>query len=167
MYIRVPGWAVGQPAPGGLYRYEGKAGDGFVLKVNGKPAAYTMDQGYAVIRRQWKKGDMIEYNLFMDIHRVRADARVEADMGKVAIERGPIVYCFEEADNKGGLDSLVLGEGIRLSAEYRPGKLKGIVEIHGVSSDGQPFTAIPYCVWDNRGMDKMKVWVPEDGITQR
>ncbi|MBN9380448.1 MAG: glycoside hydrolase family 127 protein [Chitinophagaceae bacterium] len=158
MYIRVPGWAMGQPAPGGLYRYAGMGRTGFVLKVNGKPVAYTMDKGYAVINRQWKKGDFIEYKLPMDIHQVRADERVVADTGKIAIERGPIVFCFEAADNTMGLDSLTLQEGVRLSAEYHPGKLNGIVEIHGVSG-GQAFTAIPYCVWDNRGMNKMKVWV--------
>ena len=171
--LRIPGWARNQPVPGDLYRYVASTPEEIVVKVNGKAVAYTTREGYAVISRQWKKGDKVEYTLPMNIHRVEANEKVKDDRGKIAIERGPVVYCLEGIDNNNNLNTIILPENASLSVKFQPAKLNGINEISGeaivleIATDGlsvltkkQPFTAIPYYAWSNRGINQMKVWLP-------
>ena len=135
--------------------------------------AYTTREGYAVISRQWKKGDKVEYTLPMNIHRVEANEKVKDDRRKIAIERGPVVYCLEGIDNNNNLNTIILPDNAPLSVKFQPAKLNGINEISGeaivleIATDGlsvqtkkQPFTAIPYYAWSNRGINQMKVWLP-------
>jgi len=171
--LRIPGWARNQPVPGDLYRYVASTPEEIVVKVNGKAVAYTTREGYAVISRQWKKGDKVEYTLPMNIHRVEANEKVKDDRGKIAIERGPVVYCLEGIDNNNNLNTIILPDNASLSVKFQPAKLNGINEISGeaivleIATDGlsvltkkQPFTAIPYYAWSNRGINQMKVWLP-------
>ena len=171
--LRIPGWARNQPVPGDLYRYVASTPEEIVVKVNGKAVAYTTRDGYAVISRQWKKGDKVEYTLPMNIHRVEANEKVKDDRGKIAIERGPVVYCLEGIDNNNNLNTIILPDNAPLSVKFQPAKLNGINEISGeaivleIATDGlsvltkkQPFTAIPYYAWSNRGINQMKVWLP-------
>ena len=171
--LRIPGWARNQPVPGDLYRYVASTPEEIVVKVNGKAVAYTTREGYAVISRQWKKGDKVEYTLPMNIHRVEANEKVKDDRGKIAIERGPVVYCLEGIDNNNNLNTIILPDNAPLSVKFQPAKLNGINEISGeaivleIATDGlsvltkkQPFTAIPYYAWSNRGINQMKVWLP-------
>jgi hypothetical protein len=143
------------------------------VKVNDKEVEYQTQRGYAIIHREWKKGDVIDYVLPMNIHRVEADSNVVADKGKVALERGPLVFCFEGIDNNNNLDNLILPDDAQLSASFTMDKFNGAEVIAGAaiafepSADGlsvqrkrQKVMAIPYCLWSNRGVNEMKVWIP-------
>lgn len=171
--LRIPGWAENKPVPSDLYSYANPSTETVTIKINGKPATYTTENGYAKLSREWKKGDVIEYILPMDIHRVEANQNVKDDEGKVALERGPIVYCLEGVDNPESYDRFVLPDDAKLSFVTDDKKLNGTYELTGegvqfsVSNDGlsvqskkQPFTAIPYYQWCNRGKSTMEVWIP-------
>jgi DUF1680 family protein len=171
--LRIPGWAQNKPVPSDLYSYANPSAETISIKINGKAATYTMENGYARLSREWKKGDVVEYELPMTIHRVEANRNVKADEGKVALERGPIVYCLEGVDNPGSYDRFVLPDDAKLSFVTDDNKLNGTHELTGdgiqfnVSKDGlsiqskkQPFTAIPYYQWCNRGKSAMEVWIP-------
>ncbi|HEY4784494.1 MAG TPA: glycoside hydrolase family 127 protein, partial [Bacteroidales bacterium] len=171
--LRIPGWARNQPVPSDLYSFLSPVTEPVSVKVNGKEINYKTENGYAVVEREWKKGDVIEYNIPMNVRRVVANSQIESDKGKIALERGPIVYCLEGVDNDGKLNNLIIPDSTKLSASFVPDKLKGIEEITGegikfipsgdglsIQSGKQRFIAIPYYIWDNRGMDVMKVWFP-------
>jgi DUF1680 family protein len=138
--IRIPGWC--------------KA---YSMEVNGKPAGESVEKGYAVIDRRWKDGDVISLHLEMPAEMVAADPRVKADLGKRAIQRGPLVYCAEEIDNIDGYDSMKLTSDTVLEA-IECSILGGITEINAYSG-GSKITCIPYYAWDNRYPGKMKVWI--------
>jgi hypothetical protein len=159
--LRIPGWAKNQPIPGDLYTYTTPEKDAVTIKVNGTVIAFKAKNGYAVINRKWEKGDVVNYSLPMTIHRVKANAKVAEDFGKVAIERGPIVFCLEGVDNL-KIDQVFLAPGNKLTAVFNPGLLNGIETISAHDgSDQELFTAIPYYTWNNRGAGKMKVWIPQ------
>ncbi len=122
----------------------------------------------------WQPGDTIELNLPMPVRRVLANDQVAADRGRVALERGPIVYAVESPDNPDGkVRNLVVPRDEKLTAEFKPALLKGVEVVEGratalsydaqgkVLKNQQPFTAIPYYAWANRGRGQMIVWVPE------
>ena len=172
--VRIPGWARNQPVPSDLYRYVDGPNPAPTISVNGKPIATQLDKGYAVIDRTWKSGDTIELNLPMPIRRVIANDQVEADRGRVALERGPMLYTVEWADNPNGkVRGYVLPRDQKLTAEFKPALLKGVEVDQGrafalsydaqgnVLKTQQPFTAIPYYAWANRGRGQMIVWIPE------
>ena len=127
----------------------------------------------ARIRRVWKKGDTIDVVFPLDPRRVVAHEAVKDDDGKVAVERGPIVYCAEGHDNGGGVLNLALPDDAPLISEWRPELLKGIVVLKGKAlaaarnDDGsaappkeQPLVLIPYYAWAHRGPGEMAVWLP-------
>ncbi len=171
--VRIPGWAVDRPVPGDTYRYLEKAPDSVSFSVNGKPVSCTMEKGYAVIERNWKKGDYLELNLPMTVRRIVATDEVEADRNRVALQRGPLVYCFEHVDNGGQVGNIMIPDATRFTAEFKPGVLNGLVLVSGKatavipSADGssattitKEVTAIPYYSWANRGEGQMQVWMP-------
>ncbi len=176
IYIRIPGWARNQPVPSNLYRYMNTSDEKVTLKVNGEQIAFDMEKGYARIRRTWTKGDVIELNMPMPIRRVLAHEKVEDDRGKVALQRGPLVYCAEWPDNKDGhVLNLLLPDDASLLAEYREELLNGVVVIRGTAfglkraDDGKPlvkteqdFVAIPYYAWAHRGAGEMAVWLAHE-----
>ena len=138
---------------------------GYTLAVNGQEVTAPVESGYAVLTRKWKDGDSVELVMDMPVEMVAADPRVKEDMGKRAVQRGPLVYCLEEADNPVLFDMLALQEGTAFDVKYLPEKLSGIMEI---TAPGLTF--VPYYSWDNRAPGKMKVWVPLDAeliITNR
>ena len=171
--IRIPGWAQNRPVPGDLYSYLDTNTEPVSLKVNGEPVAIDLVKGYVPIRRTWQKGDTIELNLPMPIRRVVANPNVKDDRGRIAIERGPVVYCFEGADNPKGVTNLILPPEAKLQSEYHGDLLGGIVTITGrgqILQTGQngkqvlqdvDVVAIPYYAWAHRGMNEMAVWVPK------
>jgi len=159
--LRIPGWAGNKPVPGDLYSYENSASAPVSIKINGKAAVYTEKNGYAILARKWEKGDRIEYVLPMEIRRVKANELVTDDKGKVSLERGPVVFCIEGIDNP-DIDKINISSETELTSSYRPGLLNGIEIITGSGKQENTFTAIPYYAWNNRGADKMKVWIPED-----
>ncbi len=125
------------------------------LAVNGSPQTVTLDNGYAVISRVWKAGDRIELELPLGPQRVKADERVVADRGRVALRRGPLIYCIESADQN--VDQ-VLRPDAPLTTEWRPDLLGGVVVIRGQFVGGQPLLAIPYYARANRG-GRFVVWM--------
>ena len=159
--IRIPGWAQNKPVPSDLYAYESANQLPVTLKVNGKAVEYATENGYATLTHQWKKGDVIEYSLPMEIRKVKANEQVEADRGLVALERGPIVYCVEGTDNA-NVDKIGVTPETAFDNLFEPELLGGVEVITASDDQGKTFTAIPYYVWDNRGANKMKVWLTEE-----
>ncbi|NQU85938.1 MAG: glycoside hydrolase family 127 protein [Mariniphaga sp.] len=159
--IRIPGWSVNQPLPSDLYHYSNTGKTNPELKVNNEKIVYSIENGYAVLTRNWAPTDEIVLSLPMDVRKVKANEMVEDDRGKVALERGPIVYCIEEFDNP-EIDDLKISKNTNFTSTFNPDLLKGIevVKSSGVS-EVEDFTAVPYYVWNNRGANKMKVWLPE------
>ena len=134
------------------------------LSVNGKPIEpLPISKGYAQLKRQWRSGDMINLELPMAIRRLEAHPKVQADIGRVAIQRGPLVYCFEAVDNGGTAKDIVLAADPKLTAEHRKDLLGGVTVITGVTKDGRKITAVPYYAWDHRQPGEMAVWVLQDG----
>jgi DUF1680 family protein len=156
--VRVPGWARDIVMGGGLYRFERPAPRKPTLKLNGETVDVLLENGYAVIEREWIQGDTVEVELPMPVRKVLCDPRVPDNRGKAALQRGPIVYCVEGRDSEIALDSLSLCEETDLEARRRPYLLGGIVEIRGAA-----FAAIPYYVWANRGPGPMRVWLRDRG----
>ena len=136
--LRIPGWC-GQ----------------YAVAVNGKAVEPAVEKGYAVLDGKWKDGDVIDLALDMPVEVVEADPRVKEDVGKRAVQRGPLVYCIEEADNQTDFDAITLNPDATWDAAYDAGLLSGVVKI----TDGST-TYIPYYAWDNREPGKMKVWIP-------
>jgi uncharacterized protein len=168
--LRIPGWVRNQPVPGDLYRFA-DANDALPsIRVQGEPVKFEVTQGFARLTRQWHKGETIDLDLPMPVRRIVAHPAVKADVGRVAIQRGPIVYCAEGADNNGRALNLVLPDEARLWAEDRRELLGGVTVIRGAArvstgtthdasaSASVPFTAIPYYAWGNRGDGEMVVW---------
>lgn len=174
--IRIPGWARGEAMPSDLYTFRNNMRVQMMIPitVNGQQVEYEMDNGYAVIKRTWKKNDVVQLQLPMGVERVVANEHVKSDIGKVALQCGPIMYCAEWVDNNGKAANIILPADAVLTAAFKPGLLNGIQVIQGtvpavqVDATGQkvqtviqPFTAIPYYAWANRGKGEMMVWLPE------
>jgi DUF1680 family protein len=163
MKVRIPGWALGKPVPSDLYHYLEVKPDQYMLSVNGEPVQSELRKGYATIQRKWSPGDVIELNLPMPVRRVQAHERVKDDIGKVALERGPIVYCAEWVDNGEKVLDLVIPDEAQFEIEHREDLLGGITIIQGdvLNKTGQTkqLTAIPYYAWSHRGAGEMAVWL--------
>lgn len=146
--VRIPGWSRGA-----------------TLRLNGaKLDPLNVEEGYAVIRRTWARGDVVELDLPMPVMRIEANPAVAADRGKVAIQRGPIVYGLEGLDNEG--QALVsLPADPHFDVEYRPDMLGGVAVIRGKTVDGKPFLAIPFYTLANRANSQQEVWLPQAGKT--
>ncbi len=171
IHVRIPGWAQNRPVPSDLYKFLEAAQDEPQLLVNGQRVSPSIEKGFARIERKWAKGDTIELTLAMPVRRVIAHPEVKADRGKVALQRGPIVFCLEWPDNDGKVMNLVIPDDAKLKAEYRPELLNGVVVLTGsarvakrtpngniVPAGEKPFTAIPYYAWAHRGRGQMTVW---------
>lgn len=170
--VRIPGWARKEAIPGGLYRFKDSNTDSVLIKVNGQPVSYQLEQGYAVIKKKWNKKDVVEVQLPMKTHEVLADQQIKDDNGKVAIQRGPLMYCAEWKDNDGRTSNLLLPDVFQ--PEVRKDMLNSIVVLKGqgksinvdeqqqqVSTAPKQVTLIPYYAWANRGEGEMNVWFPE------
>ena len=170
LYLRIPGWCRDAETPGGLYR-TGKASD-VAVAINGqKLQGPTLDRGYLRLNRKWQAGDTIELDLPMPIERVRAHSKVAADRDRVALQRGPIVYCVEAVDHDAAVHQMFLPPDAELVAHHRTDLLGGVTVIRGKAavrmgdSDGRlpvDLLAIPYYAWDNRAGGAMTVWLAED-----
>jgi len=165
--LRIPGWALGRPVPSDLYRFADPDVPPVGLKVNGQAADPSpRDDGYVHLQRRWQAGDVVELDLPMPVHRVYAHEKVEADQGKVALARGPIVFCLEAVDHpEVDVLKVSLPRRAELSAEHRPTLLGGVTVLHAKGRDsrqrGVDLTAVPYYAWQNRGPGAMTVWVNE------
>ena len=176
--LRIPGWAVGKPVPSDLYQYMYKnypLAD-VQIKINGQPIQYQTLNGYVQINRYWKNGDTVEMTFPMAVRRV-VSPPLEINRGKVALQRGPIVYCFEGADYEGYARNLALDDKVLIGAEYQSGKLGGFVAPTGniyvkrvianaraASSTLEEMKAIPYYAWANRETTEMRVWIYRSAV---
>ena len=173
--VRIPGWARGEAMPGGLYRFENASlQQPVTLQVNGNSVKIALDKGYATVSRHWRAGDTIELTLPMPIRRLLAAGEVSADRGRVALQRGPLVYCLEWPDSPDKrVRNVLLADTAKLNAVWKPELLGGVevVEANAVSyryeKNGQlqhvqeTLSAIPYYTWANRGQGEMEVWIAE------
>jgi hypothetical protein len=160
--LRIPGWARNRPVPSDLYRYMKEGDTKITLKVNDKKIPTVVEKGYVRIRCRWKTGDVVKLNIPMPIRRVLAHPRVKDNLGRVAVERGPIVYCAEWRDNGGRALDLVLADDVKLTAEHRKDMLDSITVITGKLSGGGELTLIPYYAWAHRGPGEMAVWLARE-----
>ena len=165
--LRIPGWALGHPVPSDLYRFADSKAPAIGLKINGRKTAVSpRADGYVHLQRRWKAGDVVELNLPMPVQIVHAHEQVLADKGKVALMRGPLVYCIEAADYPGvDFPRLILPSKASFHAVPQPGLLGGVTVLEGNAlADSQhpvKATAIPYYAWANREKGAMKVWIDQ------
>ncbi|MGI4886684.1 MAG: glycoside hydrolase family 127 protein [Janthinobacterium lividum] len=174
LLVRIPGWARGAAMPSDLYTFAAPAAGAPVrVTVNGQPVAYELKNGYAVLARTWRKNDVVAVALPMETRTVQANAHVLDDRGKVALQRGPLVYCAEWADNDGKTSNILVPAGTTFTPVARPELLHGITALtatvpvvridaagNSVSTAPRTLTAIPYYAWANRGKGEMTVWFP-------
>jgi len=175
MMIRIPGWARNEAIPGDLYKFTDNNNDGFKISLNGEAIYPEVINGYAVIKRKWAPGDRIELDLPMPVRTVIADERIKDDIGKMAVQRGPVIYCAEWPDNNtGNILNLIVEKDSELTIEYVPALLGGtqIIKTTGIQTrrmlgdepfllaEAEPVTLIPYALWNNRGPGQMMVWLP-------
>lgn len=131
----------------------------YAISVNGmKETSVQTDKGYAILARKWKEGDEIVLRMEMPVEVVAADPRVKEDIGKRAIQRGPLVYCIEETDNKADFNQIALTPETRFEASFTPSLLNGVTSIQATAADRR-INLIPYYAWDNRESGQMKVWI--------
>lgn len=150
MCLRIPGWCQGAK-----------------LAVGGQAVGnLKVEKGYVRVHRSWKPGDVVELDLPMDVVRIEAHPRVAADLGRVAVQRGPIVYCFEAVDNGGKAKDIVLPHDPKFTFEHRKDVLGGVTVVKGLAEGGRPIVAVPYYAWDHRKPGGMIVWVRQDGKTR-
>lgn len=176
MNIRIPGWVRGSVLPSDLYSYADDLKLGYRVLVNGEEVTGELRKGYLRIDRKWKKGDVVEVHFDMHPRVVKANEKVVADRGRVAVERGPIVYCAEWADNDFNIQNIILNRHPKFQVTEKPELLYGINEITtevqalGFDAAGKlatrdvTLTLIPYYAWAHRGEGKMDVWLPVNRI---
>ncbi|NLU91115.1 glycoside hydrolase family 127 protein [Chitinophaga sp. Ak27] len=179
--VRIPGWAENRPVPGNLYFEEDNSAVTIPILLNGQPLHYTVEKGYAVIKRTWKKGDKVTIDLPMDVKKVLAATPVKDDQYRFALERGPIMYCLEGPDNKDAtVQNIVVAKDATVTPVFQTNLLNGVMTLQmpGSSSSRQlnsdalinsqqTVTAIPYYSWANRGPAEMTVWIPFEAAAAR
>lgn len=162
--LRIPGWCANSE-----------------IQVNGKRVESPLIRnGYAVLERFWNSGDTVELKMDLPIRRMETRPEVQSNLGRVALQRGPIVYCLEGVDNQNSVLNLSLPQDAKLKAEFKPDLLEGVITIegqalaridnntsdelyrpHSLQTRRVRFTAIPYYAWDNRTPGPMVVWLPQ------
>ena len=188
--IRIPGWVQGRPVPSDLYEYSDGKRPSYSVLVNGKKADAQLEKdGYYTINRAWKKGDVVSIHFDMDVRTVRANNKVVADRGQIAVERGPLVYCAEWPDNNFDIMGMLVNQSPAFATGEKPmsafipaDRQKQLTlfktqDITTLSTDAQllaydkqgrlttqdeRLTLIPYFAWCHRGSGNMKVWMPQD-----
>lgn len=164
LHIRLPQWLKKNHIVGSPYYYDSDIKDRYKLLINGKEQKCSVSgKGYLAIERNWKKGDLIDIVFDMSVRRVYTDAVIKANQGRVALMRGPLLYCLEGIDNDFDILSMVLPAQNRVTAVYSKNILGGtmILEGTGLSANTQVhFKAIPYFMWENRGISPMALlWI--------
>jgi hypothetical protein len=173
--VRIPGWYTRQMVPGNLYTANGMfiQQAALAFTVNGKPEGAEIKDGYAVITRSWKKGDQLSFQFDMPVLQLQSREELAQNRGRIALQRGPLVYCVEAADNGGHAWNFIVPEG----TEFRTRESKVLgepiialeaeVPFIATNADGKSvttqtrtLTAIPYYTWANRGKGEMQVWLP-------
>lgn len=162
--IRVPGWARNIVLPGNLYKYVDGKKSSIGLLINGKNQRVQIENGFIIIdKNYWKPGDTVEISFEMKVKKVISNKNVAANKGKIAFERGPLVYCAEQVDNPNGVLDLKLNLNDQFKYSFDEDLLEGIGKILGKATDSKnnivDFTAIPYFAWAHRDDGEMSVWL--------
>lgn len=178
MLVRIPEWVNGTPVPSDLYQFSDGVKGSYSVKVNGQPVSGNLEKGYLVISRPWKKGDVVSVHFDMPVRTITAHEKVKADEGRVAVERGPLVYCAEGADNQGfSIFNFLMPQQpqFTVSDQQINGKRDVNFSVKAISvkgkaveqdAQGNPtvkdatLTMIPYYAWNHRGPGLMEVWMP-------
>ncbi|NDV58476.1 beta-L-arabinofuranosidase domain-containing protein [Bacteroides sp. 519] len=170
--VRVPGWVQNEVVPSDLYSYTDGKRLSYTVKVNGSEALGEVKDGYFTINRKWKKGDKVEVHFDMEPRTVKAHPKVEADMGRISVERGPVVYCAEWPDNNFDVLSVFMNREPKFEVVNKPELLYGLNQLKteaqtlGYDDKGRltttdvTLTMIPYYAWAHRGSGNMAVWLP-------
>ena len=184
MKIRIPGWVKNQVVPSDLYAYSDNKRLGYTCSVNGVSIdTQTTEDGYLTIDRKWKKGDVVRIHFDMQPRTVRANEKVEADLGMISIERGPLVYCAEFKDNDFDIMHILHNQNPQFEVipnvdfnitaadgahTYKITQLATNVQQLAFDKQGRLTTAdarltlIPYYAWCHRGSGNMKAWIAQD-----
>lgn len=172
--IRIPGWIRSEAIPSDLYAFENKSSAKVNIKLNGQPVKYSMENGYAVINREWKKGDELQVDLPMVVKKVIAHKALNDNKDKIALQRGPMIYCAEWKDNESSLSNLIIPKNAVFIPQNKAGLLNGVTILQGevIRKDSLGvkkvmLTAIPYYSWANRGKGEMMIWFPQDVSVRR
>ena len=178
MLVRIPEWVNGTPVPSDLYQFSDGVKGSYSVKVNGQPVSGNLEKGYLVISRPWKKGDVVSVHFDMPVRTITAHEKVKADEGRVAVERGPLVYCAEGADNQGfSIFNFLMPQQpqFAVSDQQINGKRDVNFSVKAISVKGKAveqdvqgnptvkdatLTMIPYYAWNHRGPGLMEVWMP-------
>ena len=173
--LRIPGWVDNRPVPSDLYTYMNADEKKIVIKINGEVQNAPIEKGYAMLARKWEPGDVIQLTLPMEVHKNKANDKVEADINHLSVERGPIVYCAEFADNNGAVLNYVLKSGDEFAVSPAPALFDGVNLLKGhvdrvvadknyevIKSVKDSLTLIPYYARSHRGNGEMTVWFPSD-----
>jgi len=152
--LRVPGWARNEVLPGDLYSYKNASNTKTTVTINGEIISTEEKEGYVTITRNWKKGETVEIDFPMEVKEVVTNTKVEGNIGKIALEYGPIVYAIEEIDNKNSFDKIFIDASDKFEVKKEENLLDGVNTIQN-----SKLKAIPYYSWSNRGVGKMKVWI--------
>jgi DUF1680 family protein len=176
--LRIPTWTGDRIVPGELYRFAGAAAPPVKIRINGQPVSFETSRGFAVLERQWNAGDEIELHLPMPVRANVCDSQVAANRGRIAVSRGPLVYCAESPDNSAPPahyqvmhDDVARSEerwidiaGHRVLSVSVPSFLRRAEDTVQVDSTPRAelgparLTLVPYYVWNNRGAAAMQVW---------
>lgn len=178
--LRIPCWVEGRPLPSDLYTYDDATPAKWSVRVNGKKVSATPQRGFAALTRKWKSGDEVTLELPMPVRRVAGNPKIAATKNQVALERGPVVYAFEGVDNDGSVFDAVLPASAKIRHEHRADLLGGVTVLNVTAAQrvvvndvgkraAQPASlmAIPYAVWNNRGLTPMGVWLARDASSAR
>ena len=173
LYLRIPGWSQGYTSTNELYEFADYSSGEIKIKLNGKDFQPGKEYGYLVVNRNWEKGDWIEFEIPIQTYRLKSREELKQNTNRIAIQRGPIVYCIEGADNNGKAWNVIVPENTKFETiDYKvldePVKaLTAEVPVVTVAEDGlslktekKKIIAIPYYTWANRGRNEMQVWLP-------
>ena len=175
LHLRIPTWTGEQFMPGKLYDFIGPATGKWTIEVNGEPVKARLKKGFAVLERSWKAGDKVELKLPMPVRFSSCIDKVKATKGRLAVTRGPLVFCAEEVDNEGpvrrfSFPDVPKADQVKVS-NLEDGVLKGMKMLHlpgaqKVDDEQRPavIRMIPYFSWENRGSKSMSVWIPQGQI---
>jgi hypothetical protein len=169
--FRIPGWSQDKPVPGDLYTATCEAGASRNVNftLNNKKIKPEIKNGFAIINRKWKKGDIVELDIPMPVKEIKSHPEIKYNKNKIAFERGPIIYCAEEIDNKVKTQLIYIPEKTELKPISKKdvfGKITALTGNAHAFIDGKDkeikFTAIPYYAWNQRGSDSMSVWLTDN-----
>ncbi len=179
--IRIPGWALNEALPGGLYKFTDQNNEPVKIALNGVDVVVTPVDGYVVISRNWKAGDKISLDIPMPVRKVVADEKIKEDRNKMAVQRGPVIYAAEWPDNNNGnILNITVKSDADFTTEFIPELLEGtqIIKTKGYQTKRilngkiellgeEVVTLIPYALWNNRGAGQMMVWLPSSTESTR